>query len=299
MPPLRIAAAQYPFDKLPSLGGYRDKIARWVGDAAGDGAEVLVFPEYGAMEYAAASGEAVAGDLDASLAAVAEAIAQIDETHAELARKHRVTILAASGPQQRADGRFVNAARLFAPSGRHGSQEKQIMTPFEVRWGIAAGKSLSVFETPRAKIGIAVCYDSEFPLIVRALCEAGADLILIPSCTEFVSGANRIRTAALARALENSCATVTSPTVGDAPWSPAVDRNAGTAGVFVPAEHGLSDTGVLAEGTLNEPGWVYGAVDLAHLARVKTTGEMRNTADWTLQPGVVALADRVQRIALT
>jgi predicted amidohydrolase len=296
--PIRIATAQYPLDTLPTLGAYRDKAARWVAEAASNGAEILVFPEYGAMEYACAFGTDVAADLNASLEAVAGALPEMDAAHAELARRHKVTILAPSGPRRRAGGPVVNAARIFAPSGAQGTQVKQIMTPFEVRWGVTPGKTLRIFETPRAKIGIAICYDSEFPLLVRALAEAGAELILIPSCTEFVSGANRIRTAALARALENTCATITSPAVGDAPWSPAVDRNAGTAGLYVPAEHGLSDTGVLAEGTLNAPGWIYGAVDLAHLARLRTTGEMRNTTDWSHQPGATPLAAAVHHVDL-
>ena len=49
-----------------------------------------------------------------------------------------------------------------------------------------------------------------------------------------------------------------SPTVGDALWSPAVDRNTGAAGIFVPSEQTVSDDGVLAEGTLNAPQWVSG-----------------------------------------
>jgi hypothetical protein len=85
--------------------------------------------------------------------------------------------------------------------------------------------------------------------------------------------------------LENGIATVQSPTVGTAPWSPSVDVNAGAAGIFVPAERGLSDTGIITTGELNRPGWVHGTVDLAHLRRVRTTGEMRNALDWPLQPG--------------
>ena len=108
--------------------------------------------------------------------------------------------------------------------------------------------------------------------------------MLIPSCTEFVSGYHRVRTAALARALENTCVTVLSPTVGDAPWSPAIDRNAGAAGIFVPADRSLSDTGVLAAGALNQPQWVYADVDLERLRPVKASGEMRNATDWPLQP---------------
>ena len=187
-PPLRIAAAQYPIERFATLGDYRDKLARWVAEAAGGGAQLLVFPEYGAMEYAGASGDAIAGDLAASLAAVSDALAEMDAAHAELARRHKVHILAASGPSARPGGRYVNAARLFTPAGRMGVQEKLIMTPFERNWGISPGETLRVFETALGRIGIAICYDSEFPLLVRAQAEAGAQIILVPSCTEFRSG---------------------------------------------------------------------------------------------------------------
>ena len=296
---IRIAAAQYPPEALPSLGAYRDKLARWVAEAAGNGAELLVFPEYGAMEYAAAAGAAVAGDLAASLAAVSDALAEMDAAHADLARRHGVHILAASGPSARdgEDGqrRYVNAARLIAPSGKIGQQEKLIITPFERDWGISGSTApLNVFETALGRIGIAICYDSEFPLLVRAQAEAGAGIVLIPSCTEFVSGFHRVRTAALARALENTCVTVLSPTVGEATWSPAIDYNSGAAGVYVPSERGVSDTGVLAEGELNRPQWVYADADLARIAAVKATGEMRNAADWMLQPGATTLRRHVE-----
>jgi predicted amidohydrolase len=281
---VRIAAAQYPIERLASRAAYADKIARWVVEAARDGAELLVFPEYGAMEYAGGDGD-TASDLQASLALVADAIEDLAAVHADLARRHGVHILASSGPARTSDGGFTNTATLYAPSGKRGAQSKQIMTPFEKDWGIRPGDTLHAFDTPLGRIGIAICYDSEFPLLVRALAEAGADLVLIPSCTEFVSGHHRVRTAALARALENGIATVQSPTVGTAPWSPSVDVNAGAAGIFVPAERGLSDTGIITTGELNRPGWVHGTVDLAHLRRVRTTGEMRNALDWPLQPG--------------
>jgi predicted amidohydrolase len=178
-------------------------------------------------------------------------------------------------------------------------QEKLTMTPFERDWGISGGTPLRVFETALGRIGVAICYDAEFPLIVRAQCEAGAEIVLVPSCTEFVSGYHRVRTAAAARALENACVAVLSPTVGDAPWSPAIDRNAGAAGVFVPADHGFSETGVLAEGTLNRPQWVHARADLERLRKVKASGEMRNTADWPAQPGAAPLARHVEVVDLS
>ena len=291
---IRIAAAQYPLSQFDTLGAYHDKLAGWVARAAADRADLVVFPEYGAMEYAAAAGEAAAGDLAASLEAVNAAWPATNAAHADLARKHGLHILAASGPARRGDGRFVNRARLFAPNGKSGAQDKMIMTPFEHDWGIAPGDQLRVFETDLGRIGIAICYDSEFPLLVRAQTEAGADLILMPSCTEFVSGYHRVRTAALARALENGCITVQAPTIGEARWSPAVDVNAGAAGIYAPSEKGLSDTGVIAEGRLGEAMLVTASVDLARLKHVRESGEMRNSLDWARQPGATALAGQVE-----
>jgi predicted amidohydrolase len=298
MASLRIAAAQYPIDIFDSLEAYREKLAHWVGEAAGAGAQLLVFPEYGAMEYAGASGAQAMSDLGASLAAAASALAPMDAAHTDLASRHGVHILAASGPSARPGGRYVNVARLFAPSGKMGVQEKLIMTPFERDWGISSGEASRVFDTSLGRIGVAICYDAEFPLLVRAQAEAGAEIILIPSCTEFRSGYNRVRTAALARALESTCVTVLSSTVGNS-RSPAVDRNVGAAGIFVPAEHGFSDTGVLAEGAFNVSQWVYAEVDLDRLRALEARGEMRNRADWRVQPGAAPLGGKVEIVALT
>ena len=294
---LRIAAAQYPLDRFEGLAGYREKLARWVAEAAADGAELLVFPEYGAMEYAAIDA-ASTGDLTRSLAVVSAASDELVPDHVDAARRHGVHILAASGPCRQADGSYVNRAKLFAPSGVYGWQDKLMMTPFEKDWGISSGRCARVFDTALGVIGIAICYDSEFPLVARAMCEAGADIILVPSCTEYVSGFHRVRTAARARALENGCVTVQASTIGQAEWCPAVDRNCGAAGIFVPAEHNYCDTGVIAEGVADVAGWTMANVDLARLREVRAHGEMRNAGDWPQQFGAVPLAGYVARIAL-
>ena len=198
----------------------------------------------------------------------------------------------------KSDGRFVNAAQLITPDGAVGEQEKLVMTPFEREWGVSAGGPVRVFQTTLGVFAIAICYDSEFPLLVRAMAEAGADVVLVPTCTERVSGYHRVRTGAMARALENTIATVQSPLVGDAPWSPAVDFNAGAAGIYVPSEQGVSDTGILAEGTLNAAEWVTATIDLARLKRVRETGEMHNYGDWALQPGVPTTKVTVEIVKL-
>ncbi len=295
---LKVAAAQYPIGQPATLAEWEDKIARWVADGAATGAELLVFPEYAAIEQAAAFGPDVYNDLAATLAAVAKEAGARVALHLDLAQKHKVHILIGSGPVCKADGRYVNAAQLVTPGGLVGEQEKIIMTPFERDWGISPGSPLRVFDTPIGTLGIAICYDSEFPLLVRALAEAGAETVLVPSCTERISGYHRVRTGSIARALENTIATVQSPTVGDALWSPAVDRNAGAAGIYVPSEHGVADNGVLAEGTLNAAEWVSATINMAALRRLKSTGEMRNYSDWNVQPGATPLAAGVERVNL-
>lgn len=282
---LRVAAAQYPIDEPGSLAEWREKVARWVAEGVATGAELIVFPEYAAMEQAATFGATTAGNLRESLEAVAGIAGERAAFHVRLAQQHGVHILTGSGPVPREAGRFVNAAQLVAPRGLVGEQDKLVMTPFEHDWGISAGAPVRVFDTALGRIGVAICYDSEFPLIARAMAEAGAEIILVPSCTERVSGFHRVRTSAMARALENGIATIMSPTVGDAPWSPAVDHNHGAAGIFVPSEHAVCDTGVIAEGKLDEPGWVTGTIDLAALRGVRAKGEMRNFTDWPKQPG--------------
>ncbi|HVJ76503.1 MAG TPA: carbon-nitrogen hydrolase family protein [Hyphomicrobium sp.] len=282
---LKVASAQYPIGQPKTLAEWEQKVALWAKNGAATGASLLVFPEYAAIEQAACFGPDIYGDLKLTLAKVAELTAKRVAFHVDLAKKHNVHILVGSGPVLKSDGRYVNAAQLVTPDGAVGEQEKLVMTPFERDWGISPGETVRVFKTGIGVFGIAICYDSEFPLLVRAMAESGAEVVLVPSCTERVSGFYRVRTGSLARALENGIATVQSPTVGDAPWSPAVDFNAGAAGIYVPSEQGISDTGVLAQGTLNAAEWVTATIDLDRLVRVREMGEMHNYSDWALQPG--------------
>ena len=114
---MKIATAAYPMDILTSWAQYEDKLAAWVAEAAGTGADLLVFPEYSAMELATLAGLEVAGDLEASLFAVSDRLADADAVHVKLAVEHGVHIVAGSAPAA-TDTRPVNRARLITPPGR-------------------------------------------------------------------------------------------------------------------------------------------------------------------------------------
>ena len=284
-----IAAAQYPIEALASWEAYAAKIARWVGEAATAGARLAVFPEYGSMELASLD-PATMSDLAGSMEFVGSLLPRVDALHAALARDRGMHLLAASAPALRSDGAWVNRARLFAPSGKVGVQEKLVMTRFErEEWDVSAGGPLRLFETELGRIGVTICYDSEFPLLGRALAEGGCTLLLVPSCTDSLQGYWRVRIGAQARALEGQMIAVQAPTVGKAAWSPAVDENHGAAAVYGPPDLGFPPDGVIALGELDQPGWVFAEVDTAAVARVRGEGKVLNHAHWPEQPGAGAL----------
>ena len=290
---VRICAAQYPIEALADWPAYVAKITRWVAKAAQGGADIAIFPEYGAMELASLAPDTM-GDLAGSLASVAAWIPAVDALHADLARAHGLHILAASAPVHNG-AKYVNRARLFTPHGAVGHQDKAIMTRFEVeQWHVSPGGPLRLFETDLGRIAIAICYDSEFPLIARGYVEAGAELLLVPSCTDTHHGYWRVRLGAQARALEGQCFVAHSPTVGDAPWSPAVDENRGAAAIYSPPDglalgFDLPADGVIAIGEMDAAQWVFGDVDLAQVAMLRANGGVLNARDWAAQPGATPL----------
>ena len=283
---MRVATAAYPMDVLTSWESYENKLRTWVRKAVADDAQLLVFPEYGAMELATLAGREVAFDLEQSLHAVSERMPEANAILSGLAQEFGVFVLGPSGPVFDADisDRPVNRAHILAPDGRVAHQDKQIMTRFEREtWGVVGGGSLTLFDTPLGKIAVLICYDSEFPLLGRAVAEA--DVVLVPSCTEALTGYSRVRIGAMARALENQCVTVMSSTVGACDWSQAVDENTGMGGVFGSPDTGFPATGVIAEGELNMPGWTFTDIDLDKIAHVRADGVVLNRAHWAEQDG--------------
>ncbi|WP_300299818.1 carbon-nitrogen hydrolase family protein [Ferrovibrio sp.] len=281
---MKISCAQYPIGTFASLEDWRANAARWVDEAAGAGAQLLLFPEYGGMELASLLPEAVQRDLTGQIAAMQQYRDAFVETYAALARQHGVFVVGPSLPVKQGDG-FVNRAYVFSPAGAMGFQDKRQMTRFEREdWIIGGGADLKMFEAriggETIRFGIDICYDIEFPLIAHAQAAAGADLVLAPSCTDTLAGANRVLVGARARALENQVYVAVAPTVGNAAWSPAVDVNLGWAGVFAAPDRGLPDDGVIVQGKLNAPGWVYADLDFGLLRRARDNAQVFTRRDW-------------------
>lgn len=286
---MKIAAAAYPLDFFPNWAAYEAKLSTWVHRGAATGADLLVFPEYGALELASLGGRAVAADQEGVLVETADHRTASDALHLRLAAQYGVHILGASGPVWQG-ARPVNRATLYGPRGILGHQDKQMMTRFEAEdWDVRPGGPLTVFETPFARIGTVICYDSEFPLLSRALVENGAELLLAPSCTETLAGFMRVRVGCMARALENQCVVVQAPLIGRAPWCAGVEENRGRAAIYGPPDAGWPESGILAEGAMDAAGWVVAEVERALITRTRANGVVLTHRDWQAQAGRIAL----------
>ncbi|MBA2665149.1 MAG: carbon-nitrogen hydrolase family protein [Bradymonadaceae bacterium] len=282
--PIKVASGQYPVEFLPSWQYFEEKVERLVAEAAAEEATLLVFPEYSSMELASLFEESVRHDLQFQMAEMQGLLSGYLELHARLARTYGVYIVAGSYPVRLTDGSYRNRAYIFGPQGGYDFQEKIVMTRFESElWLISYGDQLKVFDTHFGRIGINICYDSEFPLLARRQVEAGANLIVVPSCTDTPFGYHRVRIGCQARALENQCFVVHSVLVGEAPWSNAIDHNVGRSAIYSPVDYGFTEDGVLAIGNWCEPQWVYGIVDLSKTEDVRVRGEVLNYRDWANQ----------------
>lgn len=281
---LRLALLQYPVERPGSVAAWEAKLDRWLDEARARGAEMAVLPEYACVELGSAlAGRSPAGEAE-ELAAMVAAAPAILASMRHAAQRAGLWLVPGSLPMRDADGAIRNRAPLITPEGLLAFQDKHAMTRFETeRWGVASGASPVVFDTPWGRIGLSICYDSEFPKHVRAQVEAGAWLVLVPTCTDTLHGFNRVRFSAAARALENQCFVAIAPTVGEAEWSAALDRNRGYAAVFGPIDRGFPEDGVIAHGALDAPQWIYADLDPARIARVREEGAVRNHRDWPRQ----------------
>jgi predicted amidohydrolase len=289
---MKAAICQYPIDFLPSFEAWQQKLSGLCATAADAEAGLLVFPEYAAMELTALQPESVRASLHDSIAALQPCRDAFLAHHRDLASQHKVTILAGSFPWLQPDGTFTNRAWLCTPDGQTRFQDKIQMTRFERElWSIRGGRELRTFDIPGARVGILICYDSEFPLLARRLCEAGATILLVPSCTDTPAGYHRVMLSCRARALEQQCFVLQAPTAGSAPWSPALDVNTGQAAAFGPVDAGFPHDGILAITDPSSPHpWLFADLPLARIPTVRRRGQVTNFHDWPTHEGIPCLS---------
>lgn len=261
---------QYYIRPLQSFGQFRDQVVGLVDTAADYGAKLVVFPEYFTLQLLTLGD--VKRPLSEQVRSLAGQEAAVLELMTDLAAQHALYIVAGTVPQISTDGDVRNVCHVVGPHGRGGAQAKLHMTRFERDWAIVSGEKFHVFETDFGRLAVAICYDVEFPEVVRAAARLGAHILVVPSCTDDRQGFLRVRYCAQARAIENQMYVVHSSTVGSLPMVPAVSLNYGQAAILTPSDFAFARDGILAEGIPNQETMVVADLNLQTIIEGREKG---------------------------
>jgi deaminated glutathione amidase len=187
-------------------------------EAAGGGAQFVLMPEYALMMDG--SGRVMR---ERALAADgAPVLARLQS----LARELGLWLLAGSLTLRTDDERIANRSFLIsADGGVVAAYDKIHMFDATLPDGkviressaYRPGERAVVAATPWGKLGMTVCYDLRFPGLFRALAQAGAAFISVPSSFQRQTGKAHWHALLRARAIENECFILAPAMCGDHP----------------------------------------------------------------------------------
>jgi predicted amidohydrolase len=273
---IRVSAVQYHLHTIHSFEEFAAQVEHYVKNALEFEADFVLFPELFTTQLMSI------GDADGKALAIEELPQFTSRYHAlfkGLAEKTGMHLIGGTHIIEEG-GSLYNAAYLFYPDGRVAEQKKLHITPTEVKeWNMGAGDSLQVFDTDKGRIAMLICYDMEFPEIVRMAKARGADVLFCPSCTDDRHGFHRVRYTCHARTIENQVYVVTTGTVGSLPTVDFMRANFGQAAVITPNDVPFPPRGILAEGELNHDMIITADLDLELLYQVREKGSVTTWRD--------------------
>ena len=169
-----------------------------------------------------------------------------------------------AGPER---GVVFNSATFIGPEGEMlGTYRKTHLFPSERQWA-TPGDDVLVVPTPLGRLGSVICFDGDFPELVRIEAGMGAQVVVRPSA--FLRAADIWELTTRARAYDNHVYVVAPNAVGVDP------------GGFVYFGNSLivGPTGeVLARGT-SQPGWVSATIGLDPMATISPGSSVRQSFD--------------------
>ena len=272
----RLACVQYQMRKVKSFSEFAQQVTYFTDVAADYGADFVLFPELFTLQLLSATSELSPQE---GMRKLAEYTPKLSRLLQSLAKKFGVTIIGGSHPVWFGK-ELRNICYVCLPSGQVVEQPKLHITPNERKWwGISGGDDLCVIETPKAKIGVLICYDIEFPETARHLADAGAEIIFCPFCTDNRQSYLRVRYCAAARAIENQIYVAMAGNVGNLPDVTNMDVQYGQAAVLTPSDFAFARDGIAAEADSNEETVLICDVDLDALHQSRSVGTVTPRLD--------------------
>ena len=190
-----IAVVQQPpvlLDKHRTM----ERAVAYVREAAGEGANIVVFPEAFLPGYPVWIWRLRPGD-DAKLteqihaALFANAI-RLDKDELAPLRKaasdHKVTIVCGLDEREADFGRgtLYNTVVVIGSDGTILNRHRKLMptNPERMVWGMGDATGLRVVETPEARVGTLICWENYMPLARYALYAQGTEIYVAPTYDE-------------------------------------------------------------------------------------------------------------------
>jgi deaminated glutathione amidase len=195
----------------PSVERNLDTARRLIAQAAGDGAKLVVLPEYFCFM----------GQTDRDKLALAETpgAGPIQAMLAEAARTHGVWVVGGTVPLKADDAEHVfNSCGVYSPTGElvvrydkiHLFRYDNGRERYDEGRVLQAGSRPQTCELEsaggeRLRLGLSICYDLRFPELYRRMMVPPCDLIAVPSAFTHTTGRAHWEVLLRARAIENQC----------------------------------------------------------------------------------------------
>lgn len=273
---VRLGLIQWQMRPYKTLEDLLQHAEYFVDAVAGYRSDFALFPEFFNAPLMAENNHLSGAEAIRELAQYTD---QIVQRFSELSISYNINIISGSMPELR-DGILYNVGYLCKRDGSVERYEKLHVTPDEAKvWGMQGGHDIKVFDTDCGKIGILICYDSEFPELSRLLADDGMDILFIPFLTDTQNGYSRVRNCAQARAIENECYVAIAGSVGNLPNVHNMDIQFAQSMVFTPCDFAFPSNGIKAEATPNTEMTLIADVDIDLLRELNRFGSVRNLHD--------------------
>lgn len=240
-----------------SILNFEKKLETFVASAKNYEIDLIVFPEF-----------SIAPILSSVSDDALRATKLLEHTIQNLANKYKLYICGGSGLFD-ISGKIYNQSFICSPKGMVIYQPKINLIESEKAAGYEFGLKLNIIETSFVKFAICMCYDIEFPELVRKAALNGVDLILTPSYTVDEYGAMRVHHCAQARAIENHIFIAKSCLVGQNGHK-ETPCGFGASALYAPIDHGFSKTGIVSKSKANIEDILIAEVDLLELKKLRS-----------------------------
>jgi len=273
---VRLGLIQWQMRPYKNLDELMEQVEYFVDAVAGYRSDFALFPEFFNAPLMAENNHLSEPQAIRELAKHTETIVQ---KFTDLAISYNINIITGSMPEIVND-RLYNVGYLCRRDGTKERFEKLHVTPDETKvWGMEGGSQLQAFDTDCGKIGILICYDSEFPELSRILADEGMDILFVPFLTDTQNGYSRVRACSHARAIENECYVAIAGGVGNLPKVHNMDIQYAQSAVFTPCDFAFPANGIKAEATPNTEMILIADVDIYLLRELNQFGSVKNLKD--------------------